>query len=177
MNTVTVRLTKEQEESLALFVKSSPSLKMVFTITAKFDDGYEADIKVVGMDDGSEPWVDAVLFDENENRVQVLDVGELPIEGTYDFGTHSVTIEGSPWGFMAEGSPWGFMAQFNELTNATWENNEIQFPRLIAECWAVLTEEQFNELCTSMDLDSEELTSLFERADKAWQKAKNVTRE
>lgn len=70
-------------------------------------------------------------------------------------------------------NPWGYMAQFDELANATWNNNDIQFPRLIAECWAVLTEEQFKELCSSMDLDAEELTSLFERADEVWQKAKS----
>jgi hypothetical protein len=54
-----------------------------------------------------------------------------------------------------------------------WLDNSIQFPRLIAEILAVgLDEQQWDDLLTSMDLESDDLSELFDRAQYEWEKAK-----
>jgi len=57
-----------------------------------------------------------------------------------------------------------------------WENNEIQFARLISEIQAALDESQTHELMkdlmNSMDLSLEDLDSLFCRAEAVWEAAK-----
>lgn len=54
-----------------------------------------------------------------------------------------------------------------------WKNNNIQFPRLLAELSYVgLTNEQYNELKISMDLTQCEIDEIFERAEIQWQKIK-----
>jgi hypothetical protein len=54
-----------------------------------------------------------------------------------------------------------------------WDDDSIQFPRLLAEISAVgLSTEQWEGLCTSMDIDNELLNELFDRADNAWERAK-----
>jgi hypothetical protein len=60
------------------------------------------------------------------------------------------------------------------MTNDLWHDDSIQFPRLLAEIVAnvELTPAQHLEICASMDLESEELDELFERAQVAWEKAK-----
>ncbi len=54
----------------------------------------------------------------------------------------------------------------------TWDTNSIQFPRLLAEVWAVLEYEQYRELAVSMDLSEDEVRSLFRRADEEWEAIK-----
>lgn len=57
-----------------------------------------------------------------------------------------------------------------------WYNNSIQFPRLIDEIQAVgLTEDQWDALLESMDLESDELAELFERAQSIWDSIKAAT--
>lgn len=53
-----------------------------------------------------------------------------------------------------------------------WERNEVQFPRLLSEAAMVLTTEQYEEIAQSMDLTLDEVTSLFERAERAWDNIK-----
>jgi len=53
-----------------------------------------------------------------------------------------------------------------------WENNELQFARLICEIVANHETLNFRDLEESMDLDEPELQELFERAHIAWEKAK-----
>ena len=55
-----------------------------------------------------------------------------------------------------------------------WENNHIQFARLLAEIQACcpLTEAQYQELQESMDLLEEEINELFDRADSEWERYK-----
>lgn len=54
-----------------------------------------------------------------------------------------------------------------------WDNDKIQFPRLLEEIRAVgLTEEQYKELERSMDLSKDRIDELFERAMTAWEKIK-----
>jgi galactokinase len=58
-----------------------------------------------------------------------------------------------------------------------WENNDIQFPRLIAELEAcgALTNEVLHELADSLDCNLEELDELIERAVDAWDAIKART--
>jgi hypothetical protein len=56
--------------------------------------------------------------------------------------------------------------------NRNWNNNRIQFPRLIAELWGVIDLKTLREVALSMDLDGGQVQELFERADKEWQKIK-----
>ena len=59
-------------------------------------------------------------------------------------------------------------------TNPLWENNEIQFARLLCEMGAVGIPDgqQWDDLCTNMDLEMKDLDELFERAHKVWEKSK-----
>ena len=54
-----------------------------------------------------------------------------------------------------------------------WENDLIQFSRLLAEINAIgLTREQYEELSASMDLEIESINELFDRAINAWNEYK-----
>lgn len=58
-----------------------------------------------------------------------------------------------------------------------WEDDAIQFPRLIAEIAAtdaLSSENVWAELCDSMDLTDSELNVLFDRAEAAWEAAKKA---
>lgn len=52
-----------------------------------------------------------------------------------------------------------------------WNDNAIQFPRLLAEIAATvdLSPEQWGELLASMDIETAELSELFDRAQTAWE--------
>jgi len=57
-------------------------------------------------------------------------------------------------------------------TNADrWCDDSIQFPRLIAEIMATQAID-FEALCDAMDLDVSEVNGLFDRANRAWERAK-----
>jgi hypothetical protein len=59
------------------------------------------------------------------------------------------------------------------MSQELWENDTIQFPRLIAEIDAIgLTDGQIEGLCESMDLEREELFSLLARAQHNWENIK-----
>ena len=55
-----------------------------------------------------------------------------------------------------------------------WKNNNIQFPRLLAEIDAVVefTGQQKDELCISMDLEWSDIEEIFERAQIEFDKIK-----
>ena len=57
----------------------------------------------------------------------------------------------------------------------TWNNNAVQFPRLLAELRAFgLTKQQYAFLHESMDLSTDEIDELFERAESEWQRIKEA---
>lgn len=61
-------------------------------------------------------------------------------------------------------------------TKTTWNNNAVQFPRLLAEIRAVsLTDDQYRELAASMDLTRDQIDELLERAETRWQGIKAQT--
>ena len=53
-----------------------------------------------------------------------------------------------------------------------WENNEIQFARLLCEIVAIQDNLDFDGLCESMDLNVADLQDLFDRADDVFERAK-----
>ena len=56
------------------------------------------------------------------------------------------------------------------MNKEVWKDSSIQFPRLLSEIMAVgLSEEQWDDLLTSMDIESDELSELFERAQKLFE--------
>jgi len=58
-----------------------------------------------------------------------------------------------------------------------WQDNAIQFPRLIAELEAVgaFTYEVVQDLQTSMDLDEQDIMDLLDRAQSEWDDIKART--
>jgi len=53
--------------------------------------------------------------------------------------------------------------------NSNWEENLLQFPRLLAEINAVgLSDGQLEALSIHMDLPVERILEIFERAEKTW---------
>ena len=67
-----------------------------------------------------------------------------------------------------------------ELTNF-WEDDSIQFPRLIAEAEAAglwtADVSVFNAMCESMDLEHEEVFEVISRAQKEWERIVENTSE
>ena len=50
---------------------------VIFTFTAMFSDGREADIKVCNAEtEGGGPWVDAVLFEASGHEIEALEPGD-----------------------------------------------------------------------------------------------------
>lgn len=57
--------------------------------------------------------------------------------------------------------------------NKNWANDAIQFPRLLAEISYVgLNAHQLSLLRESMDLETEDIDALFDRAETRWQEIK-----
>lgn len=60
------------------------------------------------------------------------------------------------------------------MSESKWENNSIQFPRMLAELRAVgPTEEQYLHLQDSMDLERGNIDEIFERAEVIWNELKS----
>jgi hypothetical protein len=57
---------------------------------------------------------------------------------------------------------------------STWDNNQVQFARLLAEIVATQDKLDIKALCESMDLEPEQINELFDRADTAWEAAKKA---
>lgn len=58
----------------------------------------------------------------------------------------------------------------------TWNNNAVQYPRLLAEVIATQVNLDLNVLAESMDLTREEVAELFDRAQDEWEAIKQGTR-
>lgn len=54
----------------------------------------------------------------------------------------------------------------------TWNNNAVQFPRLLCEIMAT-QELDMETLAEAMDLSIEDVNALFDRADQAWENIKS----
>lgn len=53
-----------------------------------------------------------------------------------------------------------------------WDNNEIQFARLLCELVAACDDLKLRDVCESMDLSQDELNELFDRAETVWEACK-----
>ena len=100
-------------------------------------------------------------------------VAELVIDG------HSYLGTGGPsWGdILEEADALGILNELQVFTDDGWDNpepsnvwedNNIQFPRLLAEIWYT-QEIDYDELCDSMDLTDEQVDELFDRARTIWE--------
>lgn len=56
-------------------------------------------------------------------------------------------------------------------TNPLWDDNTIQFARLLCEIMATQNVD-YEALCESMDLTDADINDLFDRADDVWERAK-----
>ncbi len=57
-----------------------------------------------------------------------------------------------------------------------WDDDAIQFPRLLSEIMATQENLDIAELAISMDLDIADVHALFDRADDSWERAKTKER-
>lgn len=83
----------------------------------------------------------------------------------------SLHVAASPqeiWGYLKALDHWGTPA----LT--PWENDEVQFARLLCEIAACQDNLDHQALCEAMDIDVDDLNALFDRAHKTWEEAKRV---
>lgn len=53
-----------------------------------------------------------------------------------------------------------------------WENNALQFPRLLAELQGVLCAADLKSVAESMDLEPDQVLELFDRAVEEWERIK-----
>lgn len=68
------------------------------------------------------------------------------------------------------------MAVKEVVTTDTWDRDDIQFPRLLAEIHAMgLTDDQFATLAAEMDTSIEDLGDVFWRATNQWDEIKAAT--
>ena len=60
------------------------------------------------------------------------------------------------------------------MSNDNWNNNAIQFPRLLAEINACVTisNEDWLDLLESMDLSEDDIIELMDRANDEWERIK-----
>jgi len=60
------------------------------------------------------------------------------------------------------------------MSQELWEDNSIQFPRLLAEICATveISDKDWEALKESMDLSTEEINELFDRAQEEWEEIK-----
>lgn len=53
-----------------------------------------------------------------------------------------------------------------------WDNNEIQFARLLCELVATCDDLKLRDCCESMDITQDELNELYDRAHTVWEASK-----
>ena len=61
--------------------------------------------------------------------------------------------------------------------SSKWEDDIIQFPRLLAEIMVTQDTLDMTSIAESMDLEVSEVSELFDRADTAWESFKSKDRE
>jgi len=73
----------------------------------------------------------------------------------------------------------GQWVMMNDPLDPSWENNYVQFARLLCEINANvdISKHDLSDLCDSMDLDVKEINELFDRAHIVFENAKekNIT--
>ncbi len=62
--------------------------------------------------------------------------------------------------------------EFDENSDAVWDDNSIQFVRLLSEVHAVIDNETIQKIADSMDLPLARVRELFQRADHEFERLK-----
>lgn len=96
---------------------------------------------------------------------RVLTIQSVEVHGNV------VTIE-EPDGSVVECFARELQAGLPAKRPTLWDNNEIQFARLLCELVANCDNLEFDAVCASMDLSKRELMSLYDRANLVWERAK-----
>lgn len=80
----------------------------------------------------------------------------------------------SGWECHDCGTEWTTFRYPDAPETSAWDDNSIQFPRLLAEIYATvtLTDEQWRALESSMDLMRDDILDVMFRADQVWQRMK-----
>lgn len=55
-----------------------------------------------------------------------------------------------------------------------WDDDKIQFPRLLAEIYATQDSLKMADLCASMDIEVGDIVEIFERAQAEWERIKEA---
>lgn len=63
----------------------------------------------------------------------------------------------------------------SDQENLNWDDDSIQFPRLLAEIMATQDNLDVDALCEAMDLGREDIWELFDRAQEEWEAIKELT--
>lgn len=90
--------TKDAKEMQSILNRSSAidtvkQGEVIKTFTAKFNNGYEADIKVVNGNEDSSPYVDPVLFNASGNEIAVGEVADSLLgEYIFDYDGQQYTV-------------------------------------------------------------------------------------
>lgn len=61
------------------------------------------------------------------------------------------------------------------MGKSIWADNAVQFPRLLAELQGVICEADLKAVAESMDLGTDEVLELFDRAVDEWERIKKET--
>lgn len=99
------------------------------------------------------------------------------VDSKYQARGHRVVAGRMEWQYFKtedEATRWCNLA--HRAAGGHWENNSLQFPRLIAELMAVgaFTKEAYTDLCDNMDLVASDLDDLIERAQAEWELGKQI---
>lgn len=66
------------------------------------------------------------------------------------------------------------VARRRTQANPLWDEDLIQFARLLSEIAAGQSSIRFEDLCASMDLEVDDINELFDRANEVWENAKEA---
>lgn len=102
----------------------------------------------------NDDWAVYQILEEDGERIEDW-VADVSTEGVAERLIQSLSGQG---------------ASAPRLPDETWDNDDIQFPRLLSEIRAFgLTCAQYESLGLSMDLEVAEIDELLERAEMVWQ--------
>ena len=66
----------------------------------------------------------------------------------------------------------GWADKCEKHNGSLWDNNEIQFARLLCELVATCDDLKLRDCCESMDINQDELNELYDRAHAVWEASK-----
>jgi hypothetical protein len=103
----------------------------------------------------SEDLQDGVLYWSNEHGFTTVDLADVFTDKEKE--TLNLPVDG-------------------EWVNENWTKDEYQFPRLLSEIMAEgMGEELWDKLLGAMDIESDDLSELFDRAQRKWEQVKEET--